>query len=226
MITKCVCGCGNVSVDHAGWYYVPQRDRGGRDAWMCPDCAAHMGRVNGKPDTSGKAIGGGVRYQCVFPMVADSPDMRAYLLKNGFARLHGGYTSPWWRNLNAAKKLCVTLETMRNAGQFELPHSHAPFVAGQWDGYTDSQLAAMIEEFGVDFTNAHLRPNHDGILFDGVRFHSAVEYMTALKQAKALILALTAWFESPTVRRAGKVRELVAWFIDFDNQLPAPGLPC
>ena len=232
MITKCVCGCGNVSLDHAGWYYVPQHDRGMRDAYMCPDCAARMGRVNpDSPDEVGKQIGGGVGYRLFIPTPAPTAAIQAYCLKNGYARVNGGYVSPRYNNLNAAKKMAPTFGAMVDEGELYLVDGLMPFMAAPWDGFTPAQLAAMNDNAPVLFGRAEFMASEHGIMF-AARFKSAETYMAALKGAKALILALMAWFEVPNVARALKVRAIVDEMTDYSapasDGLPAPlapGLP-
>lgn len=210
-VTHCVCGCGATSLDHAGWYYVPQRDRGGRDAYMCPDCAAKQG---GEDVTTGKLCGGGIAYRVVFPATYTSAAAQAYALKNNWRREGAGYVSPVWRNLNSAKKQFVTWAAMMAEGEFALANNHAPLMIAPWDGFYPDELARIDAARGELFGTARANVTPDGIMLD-TRFIDAPQFMDAMKRAKAMMLALLAWLEKPTAKRAAKVREF------FTVALPA-----
>ena len=221
-ITKCVCGCGATSFDHAGWYYVPQRNRGGRDAYMCPKCARKQG---GEDVTKGKECGGGVTYRVVFPATHTSADSQAYALKNDWMRKGAGYVSPVWRNLNSAKKQFVTWELMRDAGKFALANNAAPLIVGTWSGFTPREVAAIDAARDELFGTANVTISRDGIMLD-TYFSNAASFMDTMKTAKAMMLSLLAWLEKPTPARAAKVRRYfnVAAYPD-GVALPAVGLP-
>lgn len=221
-ITKCVCGCGATSFDHAGWYYVPQRDRGGRDAYMCPKCAHKQG---GEDVTKGKECGGGVTYRVVFPATHTSADAQAYALKNDWMRKGAGYVSPVWRNLNSAKKQFVTWETMMANGEITLANSAAPLIVGTWGGFSPRELAAIDAARGELFGAANVAISRDGIMLD-TYFYNAVSFMGTMKTAKAMMQYLLAWLEKPTASRAAKVLRYFNVTAYHDGvALPAVGLP-
>lgn len=223
-LTKCVCGCGAASIAHVGWYYVPQKDRGGRDAYMCPDCAKRQGTSRGI-DTKGALCGGGIAYRVAFPTATTSAAAHAYALKNDWARIGAGYVSPVWRNLNSPKKQFVTWELMRNAGKFALANNSAPLTVGVWDGF-DAETAARIERNrAVLFGNAPAMVSEDGITLD-TYFTTATDFMATMKTAKAMMQYLLAWLEKPTASRAAKVRRYFNVAAHPDGvALPAVGLP-
>lgn len=221
-ITKCVCGCGATSPDHAGWYYVPQRDRGMRDAWMCPDCASKQG---GKDVTKGKLCGGGVTYRVVFPATHTSAAAQAYALKNDWMRKGAGYVSPVWRNLNSAKKQLVTWQLMMANGEITLANSAAPLIVGTWGGFSPRELAAIEAAQDELFGAANITISRDGIMLD-TYFADAVGFMDTMKMAKAMMLSLIAWLEKPTASRAAKVRRYFNVADSPDGAaLPAVSLP-
>lgn len=231
-LTKCVCGCGNATAHPLEWAHVPQRDRGGRVAYMCPDCMGRMGRVNpNAPDEVGERIGGGVGYRLSIPTPRPTPAIQAYCLKNSYTRVEGGYISPRYNNLNAVKKMAPTFGAMIDEGELRLIDGLMPFVAGPWDGFTPAQLAAMNDAAPTLFGCASFMASEHGIMF-AARLESAETYMAALKGAKALILALMAWFEVPSAARAAKVRAVVDEMAGYSapasegEGLPAPLAGC
>lgn len=128
-ITKCVCGCTRTTPTPVadGWFCVPQRDRGGRVAYMCPTCAVRMQVYSYEnPATRGKTgCGGGVTYSVEFETNAPTPAMQAYMLKNEWActsdcTVDAEYKSPIFQSLNPLKKLLPTLEQMQAAGDFSV----------------------------------------------------------------------------------------------------------
>lgn len=221
-VTKCVCGCGAISINHAGWYYVPQRNRGGRDAYMCPKCARKQG---GEDVTLGKQCGGGVAYRVMFPATHTSAAAQAYALKNDWRRVGDGYVSPEWRNLNSAKKQFITWEIMMADGEIALKDNIAPIMVSPWGGFNYRELATIADEFGELFNQCGARIGTDCIMLN-TRFFNSASFMDTMKTAKAMMLALLAWLEKPTASRAAKVRRYfnVAAYPD-GMALPIVGLP-
>lgn len=224
MITKCVCGCGNVSVNHVGWYYVPQRNRGGRDAWMCPDCAGRGGFIDNDGNTPhGVSCGGGVGYRFILPVSTGSGALTAYMLKNGWGQFGGGYVSHPHKNLNSIKKQVATLFDMRAAGKWDGPRVMAVYV-GPWAGYSPAEIERITKNAETLFGRP-VSVTREGVCVM-VSFNDATGVMNCLKAAKTMAMAVAKWLVNPSPSWAHKVRTAynAATYSDgvtLDGNMPA-----
>lgn len=206
-VTKCVCGCGRHTTTPVldGWAETPQRDRGGRIAYICPACLAHNGFIgDGKP--TGKAIGGGVAYRVILPVTYETPALTAYMLKNGWSRADGrGYISSQQRNLNSFKKQIPTLADMRTAGEWDgAPNGKCAIVVGPWDGFYPEELEAIDAARGELFGGARINVTPEGVTIQ-VPFIDAEQFMACFRDAKAMIIAIMKWLDGKG--RAATVRK-------------------
>ena len=159
--THCICGCSNKTVMPvaAGWYHVPQRDRGGRAAYMCPSCAELMGGYSFEnTQTVGTpGCGGGFTYSIEFETNNPTHDMQAYMLKNKWActsdcTVDAEYKSPIFQSLNSPKKLLVTLEQMQANGDFSVgSNCGTHFNVGVIDGIGAWTMDSIRERYGMLF---------------------------------------------------------------------------
>ena len=160
-ITTCICGCGRHTETPVAdeWFCVPQRDRGGRVAYMCSVCADQMdGYSFENAATRGTAgCGGGFTYSVELETNTPDFNMQAYMLKNEWRSTYDGtvdveYKSPIFQSLNPMKKLLVTLEQMQAAGNFFIGNNCGThFNVGIIDGIGAGTMNAIRAYYGKLF---------------------------------------------------------------------------
>lgn len=152
-VTTCICGCTRQTINPVGdnWHFVPQRDRGGRAAYMCPTCARSMGgyTFENTATVGTPGCGGGFTYSIEFECNRPTPAMQAYMLKNKWActsdcTVDAEYKSPVFQSLNSPKKLLVTMEQMQAAGEFSVGNNCGThFNVGIIDGIGGDTMNAI-----------------------------------------------------------------------------------
>lgn len=106
-----------------GWVETSLASRGGRVAFLCPECAQHVGGYYDKNTTErGAYIGGGFSYGCEVETMRPTVNVRVEMADAGFIPTHDctcdvEFKSPIFHNLKWCKRL-DTWEKLLNAGEF------------------------------------------------------------------------------------------------------------
>ena len=160
-LTTCICGCGRTTETPVSdkWFCVPQRDRGGRVAYMCPTCADHMGGYSHENTATRGKVGCGGGFTYSIELETNTPDshMQAYMLKNDWdstrdCTVDVEYKSPIFQSLNPIKKMLVTLEQMQAAGDFSVgSNCGTHFNVGIIDGIGAWTMDSIRERYGMLF---------------------------------------------------------------------------
>ena len=135
-----------------GWKKTSLASRGGRSAYLCPDCARLLFDYYEKNDVMrGVSCGGGFTYGVEFECHNPTVDFRVEMADAGFIPSHDCTTdvefkSPIFRSLKWQKRL-DTWETLRNAGAFNLTDDDGTHIHVGHETYITPETMDVVREY-------------------------------------------------------------------------------
>lgn len=143
------CHATTTSPRALGWVEASLASRGGRSAYLCPDCARLLLGYYEKNDTvRGVSCGGGFTYGVEFECHRPTVDFRIEMADAGFIPTHDCTTdvefkSPIFRSLKWQKRL-DTWETLRDAGAFRLTDDDGTHVHVGHESYINAYTMRLV----------------------------------------------------------------------------------